>query len=278
MKIEAHRLLDDAGTSVKFRPSPNCSGPLDASVLVIHYTAGHSPDNSINWLCNPTAKASAHLVIGADGSLTQLVPFNRVAWHAGVSRWNDRDRLNDWSIGIELDNPGFLTRTGNVWRTRLGRVVPDDEVLIAAHKHGGRELGWKVYPEAQLSALEAVATALFEAYPLKEIVGHDDIAPRRKRDPGPAFPMSHFRARLLGRADDGPSTLQIFVTTEGLNLRSQPSVWSEKVIPIELPPNTRLEVTERSGKWCRVEVLDTVNGDAGLEGWVHGGYIKPSAA
>lgn len=277
MKIEAHRLIDDTGAAVKLKQSPNHGGPLNASVLVIHYTAGHDADNSINWLCNPVAKASAHLVIGADGSLTQLVPFNQVAWHAGVSRWNDRERLNDWSIGIELDNPGFLTRTGNVWRTRLGRVVPDDEVLIAAHKHGGRELGWKIFPEAQLAALEAVASALFEAYPLKEVVGHDDIAPRRKRDPGPAFPMSHFRSRLLGRNDDEASAPQLFVTTEGgLNLRSQPSALSEKIVPNGLPNNCRLELAERSGRWCRVEVLDAVAGDAGLEGWVHGSYIKPA--
>jgi N-acetylmuramoyl-L-alanine amidase len=159
----------------------------------------------------------------------------------------------------------------------LGRVVADDEVLVAKHKHGGRELGWKIYPEAQLTVLEAVASALFESYPLKEIVGHDDIAPGRKRDPGPAFPMTHFRSRLLGRADDDAVAPQIFVTTEGLNLRSQPSAQSEKIIPNELPPNTRLSLIERSGKWCHVEVLAAINGDADLEGWVHGGFIKLAA-
>jgi N-acetylmuramoyl-L-alanine amidase len=275
MKIEAHRLIDETGAAVKFRETPNCGGQLNPSVLVIHYTAGHSADNAITWLCSRTAKASAHLVIGADGSITQLVPFNVISWHAGPSRWNDRERLNQWSIGIELDNPGFLTRTGNVWRTRLGREIPDNEVMVAAHKHGGREMGWKIYPEAQLEVLERVATALFEAYPLKEIIGHDDIAPRRKRDPGPAFPMSHFRSRVVGRTDDAPASNQLFVTTEVLNLRSQPSSQSEKLS--ELPPNTRLEVLERSGKWCRVEVLDTVHGDADLDGWVHGGFIKLAA-
>jgi len=275
MKVEAHRLVDDAGAPVKFRASPNHSGALQPSVLVIHYTAGHSADNAIEWLCNRTAKAAAHLVIGADGTITQLVPFNVIAWHAGPSLWNDRDRLNAWSIGIELDNPGFLSRTGNVWRTRLGRVVPDEEVIVATHKHGGAETGWRIYPEAQLNVLEAVTMALFEAYPLKEIIGHDDIAPGRKRDPGPAFPMSHFRSRIVGRIDpDGPSTAPVFVTSAILNLRSQPSTQSAKVT--ELPPNTRLELHERSGKWCRVEVMDAIQGDADLEGWVHGGYIKPA--
>ena len=70
----------------------------------MHYTAGASAESSIDWLTNPDARASAHVLIARDGGITQLVPFDRRAWHAGRSRWKDRTGLNGWSFGIELDN------------------------------------------------------------------------------------------------------------------------------------------------------------------------------
>jgi N-acetylmuramoyl-L-alanine amidase len=121
--------------------------------------------------------------------------------------------------------------------------------------------------------------ALFETYPsLQEIVGHEDIAPHRKKDPGPAFPMSHFRSLVTGRKDDAQveQTL-LHAATTGLNLRMGPTVESAKVLDSVLPKGTRVEVIDRSGMWCKVVVQDAIDGDAGHKGWVSGKYLEKLA-
>src|SRR6187402_1489676 len=134
MKISAqHRLQSDDGKDVPFRETKNCGGAAyEPRYLVMHYTAGRSADSAASWLCNVKARASAHLVIGRDGSIIQLVPFNVLAWHAGTSAWQDGETrvtgLNRYSIGIELDNPGRVVRKGNQWRSlALGTEYEDSE-------------------------------------------------------------------------------------------------------------------------------------------------------
>lgn len=202
MKLSNHRLIEDDGSPIKFHETPNHGGSLKPELLVVHFTAGRGVNNTVSWLMNPAAKASAHVVIGEDGTIVQLVPFNVVAWHAGISEWNGRKRVNDFSIGIELSNPGNLKRTGTKWRTWYGDIVEDDLVMVAPHPHGGREQGWKVYPTEQLDAAIELGTLLQQTYGFRDVVGHEDVAPGRKFDPGPAFPLERYRALLLGRADD----------------------------------------------------------------------------
>ncbi len=110
MRINNHRLIADDGTPVRYVETPNKGGLMTPEYLIMHYTAGSSAEGSVSWMCNPAAKAAAHLVIGRDGSLTQLAPFNRITWHAGKSEWEGRSGLNGFSIGIELDNAGKLER------------------------------------------------------------------------------------------------------------------------------------------------------------------------
>jgi N-acetylmuramoyl-L-alanine amidase len=277
MKISQHRLHDDGGTPVSFRESPNHRGVLAPDYLLIHYTAGRSAEASISWLCNPRAKASAHLVIGRDGSVVQLVPFNVVAWHAGASAWRDGDErivgLNRRAIGIELDNPGRLVRRGERWRSLfLGTEYADAEVIEATHKNESRAAGWAVYPREQLDALLEVCAALVDAYPLRDVLGHDDVAPGRKSDPGPAFPLESLRARLFGRADDGEPAR--CVTTTDLNIRLGPGKQHPCVIERPLPLGARLEVLAIEGSWRRVDVLDVVDGARDVQGWVHGRYLR----
>ena len=202
MKIENHRLIADHGESLRYVATPNLGGIMTPEYLVIHYTAGNSAEGAVAWLCDPAARASAHLVIGRDGSLTQLAPFNHITWHAGRSRCAGHSNVNSCSIGIELDNAGKLERVGEHWCSAIGqREYPDDQVLIANHKHdqpGTMAGGWHRYSEAQLAAAGAVGMLLVREYALKDVVGHDDIAPGRKSDPGPAFPLASFRALLLG--------------------------------------------------------------------------------
>ena len=199
-EVRSDRLYAD-GKAVDFRQTPNVGGTLKPRFLVMHYTAGRSFDTSVSWLCNPLAKASAHLVIGRDGEVAQLAPFDRIAWHAGESDWHGLSSLNRYAIGIELDNGGVLQRTGaGTWQTWFEMTIPAAEVIVAAHARGGGERGWHAYPKVQIDTALAVAEALQEAYDLEDVLGHDDISWARKTDPGPAFPMISFRSRVLGRA------------------------------------------------------------------------------
>lgn len=197
MQIVDHKLCGDDGSEYPFVPSPNIGGLLKPEYLVIHYTAGGSAEGAIAWLSNPEAQVSAHLVIGRDGRITQLVPFDRIAWHAGRSAWQGRTGLNQHSIGIELDNAGRLTPSGNRWKAWFGTEYEADEVTEATHMNEDTSCGWHIYPHSQLGVLWEVGRTLVDTYSLHDVLGHDDIAPDRKSDPGPAFPMSGLRAYLF---------------------------------------------------------------------------------
>jgi N-acetylmuramoyl-L-alanine amidase len=199
MRIVRHRLRHDDGSEVAFRGSPNQSAGLEPEFVVMHYTAGSSAESSIDWLTNPSARASAHVVVARDGSVTQLVPFNRQAWHAGRSQWENRTGLNRWSLGIELDNMGSLERHVDGWHSAWGVPVEPSQVMEATHRNGGPVRGWHTFGLEQLHAAAEVANLLVRQYGLRDVIGHDDIAPARKTDPGPAFPMESFRARVMGR-------------------------------------------------------------------------------
>jgi N-acetylmuramoyl-L-alanine amidase len=279
VRIANHKLQSGSGRPIRFMSSPNCGGTLRPSYLVMHYTAGRSADSAAAWLCNPLAKASAHLVIGKDGKVIQCVPFNVVAWHAGQSSWKDESGktlvgMNKHSIGIELDNAGRVVRQGGKWRSlSLGTTYSDSQVVEATHKHENKPSGWVAYPTAQLDCLREVAALLINNYGLKDIVGHDDIAPGRKSDPGPAFPMASFRSQLLGRTSDDAPAANIRVTTASVNVRSGPGTNFSPVVPIPLPEGTRVEVLASEGVWKQVDVLDAIDGVQDVHGWVHGRYL-----
>ncbi len=271
MHIDSHQIRDDAGEALPFVESPNVGGALDPGYVVIHYTAGSGADASIRWLTRERARASAHVVVSRDGSVTQLVPLDRVAWHAGASRWEGVEGLNRHSIGIELDNAGRLHREGERWCAWFGTEIPDDEVVVATHKHEDEPCGWHAYTREQIEATLEIASALVQAYEIADIVGHDDIAPERKRDPGPAFPMQSFRARILGRSEDH---LPVYETTTHLNIRSGPGTEHEKLPTSPLADGSRLHVLQKAGAWRMVKVVDDVAGEEDVEGWVHGHYIR----
>jgi N-acetylmuramoyl-L-alanine amidase len=277
MEVRKHLLYGDDGSAVSFEPTPNIGGVVSAEYLVMHYTAGASAKSSIEWFLNPAARASSHLVIARSGSITQLVPFDRVAWHAGQSRWGNRVGLNAWSLGIELDNAGELVRHPDGWQTKWGRPIPDSEVFEGAHKNGGPATGWHAYTVEQLEIATRVAAVLVSHYRLLDVVGHDEIAPGRKTDPGPAFPMSSFRAAAVGRSDDGPAQGD-FVTTTDLNIRVGPGSQFAKLAASPLPKGTRLARLGTHEAWLNVHVLGRPGGDMDLEGWVHGGYVEPAAS
>ena len=199
MEVRNHCLYEDDGTPVRFRESPNRGEGLDPLYLVIHYTATLSLDDAVRWFRNPEAKVSAHIVIDRDGQAVQLVPFDRQAWHAGKSRWEERDNLNTCSIGIEFVNAGALQRRRLfTWADWAGHRVPRRETLAARHKHESSTRRWHAFTPHQIERGRAIAQALHDRYRFRAVLGHDDIAPGRKVDPGPAFPMTRFAADVLG--------------------------------------------------------------------------------
>lgn len=190
--------------TVEFRQTPNVNryGVNKKEFIIIHYTAGTSFDGAVEWLCNPAAKASAHLVIGRDGKVAQLASFDQVTWHAGKSELELEDGakyngLNMFSIGIELVNPGPLKSGPPYPRTLMGGKW-DGETFVKA-KDG--YVTWAAYTPEQLETCFSICKALYEAYPglLKGVYGHNEISPGRKIDPGPAFPLASFKQWFEGR-------------------------------------------------------------------------------
>jgi N-acetylmuramoyl-L-alanine amidase len=132
--------------------------PARIDMLVLHYTGMTTAAAALQRLCDPDARVSAHYVIEENGAIWRLVHENRRAFHAGVSCWEGERDLNAVSLGIEIVNPGH-------------------------------EWGYRPFPEAQMSSVERLCRELIGRYsiPPHRVVGHSDIAPERKSDPGELF-------------------------------------------------------------------------------------------
>lgn len=192
MNITDNHLLDEA---ILTPVSPDGGQMNTRRVLVIHFTSGASARSSIDYWRKLANGICAHLIIDRDGTVFQCRAFNRTASHAGVSRWVDRKTAtrfgtaNAYGIGIELANAG--NDPGALAWARKQRDFAG--TLKAAHRNGGPVQEWERYPVAQLAACEQIAQLLVQRYALDDITGHDCIAPERKDDPGPAFPMQQLR-------------------------------------------------------------------------------------
>jgi len=157
------------------------------SLFVVHATAGASFASSVSWLKNPQAKASAHFVVGRNGDCVQLVPLDRVAWHAGKSEWRGKPNVNFFSIGIELDNIGPLAAKpdGSYVAVVNSKPVPSEDVFLGV---SGPYKAFQKYTETQLTKLDWLLGELRREFPnVKDVVGHSDVSPGRKFDPYPSF-------------------------------------------------------------------------------------------
>lgn len=211
MNIQNNRLT---GVHVSFEQTPNTSGKFGAGrldTIVIHYTAGSSAKSSVRTLTKPSSRASAHLVVGKDGSIIQLADFDTVTWHAGKSSHNGRTGLNKYSIGIEIDNPGKLTKDGDAYLTWYKAKIDEKNVIKATHRNQSSPRYWHSYDPKQVAAVEDICRLLIETYDIKHIVGHEEISPGRKVDPGPAFPLDELRQRLFGGGREGDEAEEEFL-------------------------------------------------------------------
>ncbi|MCP5228911.1 N-acetylmuramoyl-L-alanine amidase [Accumulibacter sp.] len=265
LKIENHKLVGDL---VSHRSTPNHGGIMSPSYLILHYTAGRSVEGSVESLCTrkPRGNASAHVVLGREGQIVQLAPFNVVTWHAGVSQWAGLVGLNSHSIGVEMDNAGLLKKVGNQYQAWFAKVYPEEEVTLAAHRNGGPVSPWHAYTETQIERAMELAELLVEHYGLLDVLGHEDIAPGRKIDPGPAFPLAAVRSRILGREHDEPP--RYVVIASSLNIRKGPDAGFERVAAA-LKNGTELQLLEARDRWSLVKVVS----DPEVEGWVSNAYI-----
>lgn len=141
-------------------PSPNWDErKLPVTMAVLHYTEMEGHEAALDKLCDPDSKVSAHYLISEAGEVIALVDEDKRAWHAGVSFWRGHKDINSASVGIELDHPG--------------------------HAYGYRE-----FSEPQFAALVPLLARLVETHkiPRANVIGHSDVAPARKTDPGELFP------------------------------------------------------------------------------------------
>ncbi|NIJ20450.1 N-acetylmuramoyl-L-alanine amidase [Sphingomonas naasensis] len=148
-------------------PSPNYDArELPVSMIVLHYTGMESAEAAIARLRDPEAKVSAHYLVDEDGNILRLVDERHRAWHAGRSHWRGVTDVNSASIGIEIVNPGH-------------------------------EFGYLPFPDAQMGALIPLVADIKERHAITRgnVVGHSDVAPARKQDPGELFNW-HALARL----------------------------------------------------------------------------------
>lgn len=258
-----------------YKLSPNHSDrEIVPRFIVMHYTAGWSGAGTRDYFMSRKARASSHLVLDRSGELWQLVPFNKRAWHAGPSRFGGYTDLNSHSIGIEIDNPGYLRpRADGGYLDWERRPVPPDRLKgytfeVAPHSRiGARTYAWAEYPEEQLSKLDEIVQVLLDAYPtIRDIVSHEEIDTRGwKTDPGPAFPMRRYQHLLQGR--DRSIERELVVTAGQLNVRGGPGTEFEKLSWGPLARGSKVVGVEQHGVWWRIRVMND-------EGWAHGLYLQ----
>ncbi len=268
MEITDHKL---SGAKQKQLPNGRIITP---KFVIVHYTAGGTLNSSYNALKN--RELSAHLLLDRDGKVVQMVDFNRRALHAGESTWRGLKWLNSHAIGIEVCNYGWLLKRGDGKFQRppkLGAtpVFEPDEVIVADHKNGDpKQAGWEIYPEAQFTALNSICEALLAAYPsIIDIVGHDDVSPARKQDPGPAMAMDMLQTLLDARDPDRDDEFELYSVTakSGLNMRTGPGTGNPVVRVLAFGEQVR--GAPEGPEWVALDL----DGDGVADGFASGRFL-----
>lgn len=282
MRLENHKI-----TGIPFRAAHHTGGVIVPTIVILHDTAGRlEKGNSAAYLAsdNP-GKVSVQFVVERDGAAEQQVPTNRRANHAGQSSYHGRKWCNEFSIGIELVNPGRmdpvagLADHGRAW---WGEII-SGAVRVKTPEHGDGM--WLPYTSPQIDSLIELLAALKAGIPsLTDITTHWYVSPGRKVDTNPLLPLDHIRARILGRDDPADieaeagsevvptaTMLRIRTNGSGLNMRRWPS--SNPNVIASIPDGTLVPAI-RSGvfdgrHWALV-LFD------GREGWISEAYTQPA--
>ncbi len=215
----------DSCVVAEVRPSPNHGervGGAKPDTLILHYTGMRDSKLALEHLCSPLSEVSAHYVVMEDGHIVQCVPESRRAWHAGVSSWAGDTDINSRSIGIEIANPG--------------------------HDHD-----YPDFPRRQIAAVIALCRSIFTRHqiPADRVLGHSDVAPARKKDPGEKFPWRLLhdsgvgmwvkpapiatvggRIFVLGDRDPEVETLQVSLSKLGYGIEKSGSYDAETMATV----------------------------------------------
>lgn len=158
--------------SILDRPSPNHDARPDGcaiDMLMMHYTGMETAAAALERMCDPESRVAAHYMIDEDGTTYRLLAEESRGWHAGISFWAGKSGVNDCSVGIELVNPGH-------------------------------EFGYRPFPEPQMAALEVLSKGILSRHPIppERVIGHSDVAPDRKTDPGELFDWARLARAGIG--------------------------------------------------------------------------------
>lgn len=209
MRIENHRLV---GVTEDFKPEFQLDEqggflPKEGLIGVVHYAVAPSAGATAAVL-RAREFVSCHLSIDSTGRIIQQVPFNRVAWHAGASSYKGRPDCNKFALGIEIGNPGPLVKqTDGSFKTSYGTPWKGG-VVEAWHKNDVAHRGWRHWAEyspTEIDLVVHICELWRREYGITDVVGHDEIAPGRKSDPGPAFPIDFVRATIFPSAATDPA-------------------------------------------------------------------------
>lgn len=200
MKIVNHR-VDGAA----FTAANASGGEIKPEGILLHDTAGNlSKGNVVSYFASKACSVSAHFVVELDGSVTQMVPLNRQANHAGKSSWDGVANCNKRFVGIEIVSPGKMERRGDeaclIYRDNGKERIISRYPLAECREFNTPEhkQGWGLpYTPEQIETVKDLCKAIAQAYPIKWVLGHYQVSPGRKVDVTPLFPMEEVRAYAL---------------------------------------------------------------------------------
>lgn len=234
--------------SYAFKPSPNKSSRRGVAVnsIVLHFTASAALAGTVQWFMNPEARVSAHYVIGRKGEIVQMVHESEKAWHAGDATLEGDPRVNSMSIGIEIVNWGELQEHNGTYYCWPGNYTRKYDIskygapITAIKNIAGRPkvTYWAPYTPEQYDAVIKLCREIIQRYPavtVDRLVGHEDVAPGRKTDPGPAFDFDRVRSEVFAVADELYMDLDEDDPVDESELarrqsdRSEPMSWVERI-------------------------------------------------
>jgi len=268
-EIDQYGILHFTTRKVDQRPSPARGNTMvtSPSLITIHYTADDNPQSTINTFTHSSAKISAHFLVDRAGNITQFVEPNTIAWHAGVSEWKSKCAANNWAIGIEITNTGWLPTS-------------TERLKNTPHPYAPEFQDFEKYTFSQLESLKELIEVLKVKFPsIIETVGHEDIAiySGRKQDPGPAFPwhQGNFSPRPPLRSKPEKGELCVVASSDAELFRSRSTHTTEKLVNV--PQSSKIEIVTCSTTdsdtcsdpnpiWWKVLYVD--NAGKIWEGWM----------
>ncbi len=255
-------LEDGEAFNYHFDNSPNFRMGLSPDHIVVYCTQRRDLQDAVSNFKTPKGD-SAHLIIGRDGKeIVQMETFDRAAAH--------NMGFNNTALAVELDYPGELTKVPNRFNS-IDKFDPS-QVLNARPLFSTRTRPWPLFPKAQLDTLLVVMRALLERFePIHSILGNDEVF-SGEVDPGPAFPRTLFREKLLG----GRETLDVLdETNQEATLRAGPGAEFLTLYQDPLPKGTQVSMIFEEGDWLLIEALAELQGNPWIVGWIEKRFVSP---